>query len=170
MVFRRTNSLRPIHSVKHIIDNQGGVAAGIKTVINIATAVDNPVLANRTEVDKGSKVNSLFLNVQVVPSGAATFHNAYFIIYKNPQGHIPAADISKANQTGVNEFKRQIFHTEMAMLGDDGDSIPITLFKGVLKVPKIFRTMRMDDEISLQLYTDSGTFDFCVQCIYKEYQ
>ncbi len=167
---RFRNSKRPIHSIKNIIDNQGGLVADTQVLVTLADAQDNPVLATADNVEPGSKVNSIFLNIQVVGTGGAgVLGNAYMIIFKIPGANIPASGIPNANATGTNNFKRQIFHTEMVMTGDTGDKIPITLFKGVIRVPKVFSTMRNDDYIAVELYSPGVTMNYCLQAIYKYY-
>ncbi len=172
MVFRRrTSQMRPIHSLKHIIDLQGGTALNTKQLVTIAQAVDAPVIATQIGVETGCKINSLYLNVQVTATSEAALPNIYFIIYKNPGGNIGASSIPNANNTGIDDFKRQIFHTEMRMLSNTSSTqVPITMFNGVIRIPKVFRNMRINDVIQIQLFSAGISFEFCVQCIYKEYR
>jgi len=171
MVFHRRNSLRPIHSIKHIIDLQNATAAATKALVSIADAKDAPVLANTTEVEVGCKVLSLYLDISVIGLAAGgILNNIYMIIYKNPGQNITAGNIPNANATGAADFKRQIFHTEMLMLGSTDSDIPQKLFKGVIKIPKVFQNMRINDLIQIQLFSPGATANFCVQCIYKEYR
>ncbi len=166
--FQRMNRLRPVHSIKHIVDNQGGTTANTKEVVGIAEAKENPLLANTKDVNPGCKIFSIFCNIQVLGTGGAgVLNNMYAIFYKNPQGNI--ASVPKANATGSNDFKRQIFHTEMIMLADSVSNIPQTLFKGVLKIPKVFHTMRIGDTLEIQLLTPGVTANYCVQTIYKTF-
>ncbi len=167
--FVRRN-LRPIHSIKKIIDSQGGLVADTQKLITLANSQDNPVLSAANTVNPGCKINSIFLNIQVVGTGAAgVLANAYMIIYKIPGNNIPVSEFPDANATGIDNFKRQIFHTEMVMTGDTGDKIPVTLFKGVLKIPKVFATMRNQDYIGVQLFSPGVAMNYCLQCIYKTY-
>ncbi len=162
------NRLRPVHSIKHIVDAQGGTVANTKEPIVIAEAKENPLLANATDVNPGCKIFSLFVNIQVLGTGGAgVLNNMYAIFYKNPQGNI--ASVPKGNATGINDFKRQIFHTEMLMLADSVSNIPQTLFKGVLKIPKVFHTMRIGDVLEVQLLTPGVTSNYCFQSIYKTF-
>lgn len=168
MPYRMQVSKRPIQSIKHIIDDQQAIAAGVQIAITLAQAVDNPVLANGAEVQKGSRINALYLNVQVRGTAAAgVLGNVYMFLFKNPGTNIPS--VPNGNVLGVADEKRQVFHQEMRMLSDGADSIPVTLFQGVIRVPKVFRTMRMSDTISCFVFSPSGT-EVCLQCIYKEYQ
>ncbi len=173
MSFRRRQNLakRPIHSIKHIVDLQGGVAVATKEAKVIMIGIDAPVLANVTEVETGAKVNAIFLNVQIVATSEAALPNIYMIVYKNPGNNIAASSIPNANVTGSDDFKRQIFHTEMAMLSDQtATELPVTLFKGVLMIPRVFRAMRILDNISIQLFSPGVSFEYCIQAIYKEFR
>ncbi len=153
------------------MDAQGGLAIDTQVFTTLVLAVDAPVLANVTEVEVGSRVNSIFLNVQATHETLTALANIYMIIYKNPGGNIGVASIPDGNVTGSNDFKRQIFHTEMAMgPGDVGVRTPITLFKGVLKIPKHMASMRINDAIQIELFSPGTTWNFCVQCIYKEFR
>ncbi len=166
---RFRQSLRPINSRKHVIDVQGGLVAAAQSEVVIADSVDNPVLANVAECRTGSKVNSLFLNIQVASTGAGALANVYMYIYKNPGTNIFVAQRPNANAVGISDFKKQIFHQEMIMTEKDTTGIPRTLFKGVLKVPKHFSRMGYDDQIAVALFAPGVNYDFCVQCIYKDY-
>ncbi len=172
MVFsrRRGLNMRPVNSLKHIIDQQGGAAPATKTDVVLVNTTDNPVNTVSNQCSIGSKVSSIFLNVQVETSAGTALNNAYFIIYKNPGNLIAPSEIPDANATGVSNFRKQVFHTEMAMLSDVGDSIPITLFKGVLRIPRKFQRMGINDTIVVQLFSPGNTIDFCVESIYKEFR
>ncbi len=172
MVFRRRQSRlgNIVNSVKHIVDSQGGLVADTKTNVDLVIATDTPTTASETSVAIGSKVFGFFLNVQVVGLAAGgVLNNVYMIIYKNPGNNISAADIPKGNVTGASDFKRQIFHTEMLMLGSTDSDIPQSLFKGVIAVPKTFQNMRINDKVTLQLYAPGATVNFCVQSIFKSF-
>ncbi len=173
MPFRRTrqNFLRPIHTVKHIVDIQGAEGLNTKETQDLAIGTDAPVLANANEVEVGSKVFGIFLNIQVVATTEAALPNIYLIVYKIPGANISAGAIPNANVTGISDFKRQIFHTEMAMMTNSANTqVPITLFKGVLRIPKVFQTMRINDIIQLQLFAPGVNFEFCIEAIYKEFR
>ncbi len=162
---------RPIVSIKHIIDKQAVTALGVQDKTVIIDAQENPLLANTDNVKPGCKVFSFYLNVIAVGLGAqGILNNIYMIIYKIPGANITGSAIPDGNVTGSDNFKRQIFHTEMRMLNDTVTSQPISIFNGVIKIPKVFQTMRIDDFIQIQLFTPGGSANYCIECIYKEYQ
>ncbi len=172
--FRRNrgNSLRPVNSLKHIVDVQGGVTANTQAATALVIAQSNPVDTEADTVTVGGKINGLFLNVQVINTTNVTLNNMYMIVYKNPGNQIIAANIPNANAVGVSDFRKFVIHQEMAMLSDANDSIPITLFKGVIKIPRHMQRMAIGDTIVVQLFTPGtgNESNFCIQSIYKEYR
>ncbi len=166
--FRR-QLLRPINSRKHVIDNQGGLVAGAKTTVALADTVDSPVLANPADVRTGCKINSIFLNVQVSATQTSALANVYMIVYKNPGNNIAIGNVPDGNVVGVSDFKKLVFHQEMIMTEKNTTAIPRTLFKGVLKLPRHMQRFGYDDILVVQLFSPGVTFDYCLQCIYKDY-
>ncbi len=165
------SQLRPVHSIKHIVDAQGGTILNTKQSITLITGLDAPVLANTAEVETGARVNGLYLNVQVVATTEAALPNIYFFIWKNPAGAFSAGAVPNGNVTGSDDIKRQIFHTEMRMMANSANTqVPITVFSGVIAIPKHMRNMRINDRIDIQLFAPGVNFNWCVQAIYKEYR
>ncbi len=172
MVFRRTNRLRPINTLKHVIDNQQVIAAGTAVDVSLIEGTENAVSTVAIENDVGSRVNSIYLNIQIIASTDAVglVQNAYMFVFGNPGGNIAAVSIPAVNAVGISDFRKQIFHQEMRMLSDTADSIPSSLFNGVIKIPKKFQRIGIDDEIRVRIGSPSGGPEItaCVQCVYKE--
>ncbi len=162
--------MRPIKSIKHIIDSQGGTVGGSKTELVLVAGTDDIVVSG-SGVTIDSKVNSIFLNIQAYVLSGSGLNNFYMMIYKNPNNNIPAASIPDANAVGADKFRRQVFHQEMVMLGGAQTDIPVVVFKGVLRIPRVYNTIRQNDQIAIQLFSPTGVdANFCVQCIYKSYE
>ncbi len=170
--FNRGNRLRPINTIKHVVDSQQSIPAGTEIDVALINSVENAVSTNATENDQGSYVRSIFLNVQVVPTTDATglINNVYMYLFGNPNAVINTIQFPPVNEVGTSATRNLIFHQEMAMMSDSNDSIPITLFKGVLKLPKKFQRMGVGDQVSVKIGTPAGgaVVNACVQCIYKE--
>ncbi len=170
----RSNRLRPVNSIKHVVDSQLTVPAGNSSPVVLVRGSENPVISTDTETVKvGAQVSSIFLNVQVVNSVDAVglINNAYFYILLNPGDNLVAGSKPAVNEVGLSDNRKMIIHQEMVMLSDSNDSIPITMFKGVLKIPRKARRIGLNDVIELQVGTPTGGAEInaCIQCIYKEY-
>ncbi len=164
--------MRPINTLKHVVDSQQAVPAGAFVDVILVNAVENAESTTANANDVGSHVRSFFLNVQVITATNAVgaINNAYFYIIGNPGANIDSALFPDVNAVGISSLRKLIFHQEMTMLSDENDSIPITMFKGVLKVPRKMSRLGVGDNISIRVGTPTGgpAIETCIQCIYKE--
>ncbi len=167
---RFNRNLRPVNSIKHVIDIQGALPIATLVEEDIINAVDAPVLANKTEVITGSRVNSIFLNIQTSVSSTAALANIYMYIWKNPGANIAVAQVPNGNQVGASDMKKLVIHQEMNMGEKNTTAIPRTLFKGVIKLPRHMRRFGIKDVLRVVLYSPGVTHDYCIQSIYKEYR
>ncbi len=166
--FNRGNALRPVHRIKHVIDKQFTTALNVVNDTDLILAVDAPVLANVSEVETGSKVNGIFLSLEVVNTGTTgVFANAYMIIYKNPGGNLA---VIPPNNVGNNDNKRYVIHQEMLMLQFVDNSNPRTLFKGVIVLPRGYRRFGPNDSLRLRVFSPGVELSVCLQCHYKEFR
>ncbi len=173
MSFRRRrggSQLRPVHSIKHVVDIQGGLILAVQQIETIAKAVDAPVVSNPEEVETGSRINALFLNVQVAASSTAALANLYFMIFKDQGGNISAGVIPNANAVGSSNMKTVVFHQEMIMTEKNTTAFPRTMFRGVLMIPRHMRRMGINDVIKIAFFAPGVNYDFCFQTIYKEFR
>ncbi len=165
--FRRNASIRPVHSIKHVIDTQGGLVGGTKQSVFLVETKDAPIQANTTEVETGSTVNSIFLKVECYATNTSTLANCYMYVFKDPGGNLAAVN---GNVVGSSDIKKFVIHQEMVMLEKNTTGLPRTLFAGVIRIPRGYRRMGTNDELTCVLFSPGVTADFCVQCIYKEYR
>jgi len=159
--------LRPVNSIKHIVDQQGGLVIGTRQTVVLVKAVDAPVLANANEVETSSIVNSMFLKVECYATSTAALANCYMYVAKNPGANLNTVN---GNVVGSSDIKKFVIHQEMVMLEKNTTGLPRILFKGVIKLPRGYRRMGTKDEVQLLLYSPGVTVDFCVEAIYKEYR
>ncbi len=167
MARRMSMSLRPVHRIKHVVDTQGGLSLGATVNIDLIDTKDAPVLANTDEVETGSKVNGIFLSVEVNATSSAALPNVYMIVYKNPGGNLATP---LPNTIGSNDNKRFVIHQEMVMLQGQTGSNPRTLFKGVIVIPRGYKRNGPNDRLILVLQSPGVNIQFCVQCHYKEFR
>ncbi len=160
-------SLRPIHRIKHVVDVQGGIAAGAAQLTNLILAVDAPVIGNVTEVETGSKVNGIYLKVEANATTSQALSNFYLAIVKNPGGNITPPN---ANAVGSSDNKRFVIHQEMVMFQTVDNSNPRTVFNGVIAIPKGYRRFGPNDILQIKMNAPGTSVNFCIQCHYKEFR
>ncbi len=160
-------ALRPIHRIKHVVDKQDATTAGTVNVTNLIFSVDAPILSQTSQVETGSKVNGIYLKVEIVATSSAALSNVYMIIFKNQAGALTAP---AANLVGSNDVKRFVIHQEMLMMQRVTNSNPRTLFNGVIAIPRGYRRMGPDDRLEIHILSPGVNIDLCLQCHYKEFR
>ncbi len=161
-------SIRPVHRIKHVVDAEGGTVAGVVTTVDLTRTRDSPANAVTNEVAQGSKINGIYLRVEVLHSSGAGRSNMYLGVFKNPGANLTPPVL---NNTGASENKRYMIHQEMIMMnGDAGNGQPRVLFNGVIKIPKGYIRNGPNDRLQLLLLTPTVLSDWCVQCHYKEFR
>ncbi len=166
MGFRRRR-LGNIQSIKHIVDIQRALVIGTTTAVNLISTVDQPdsTLVSTSEVQTGSKVTSIFLNIEGSATTSAALANVYAIVYKNPNSIVPTI---APNTVGANVHKKFVIHQEMAMVERSTAGNPRSIFKGVIMIPKGYQRFGTSDALVLSMLSPGVTLDNCVQCIFKE--
>ncbi len=162
---RFNRQLRPVNSIKHVVDIQGGQVAGTRTDNILIETVDAPVLANATNVETASRVNSIYLKVEAYATSTAALANFYMMILKSPANDIATFD---PNVVGVSQKKKYVIHQEMVMMEKNTTGNPRTVFAGVISIPKLYRRNGLLDRLYCVILTPGVSSDFCIQCIYKE--
>lgn len=180
MAFRRKGlSLRPIDSVKHIVDTSTVIAAGTNTVLQpITDAVAAYSLPDVNGVPVGSKVSSFYLSFFAIAEGGEIANEVplvdWYVIH-NP-GSAWAATFDTANlptpgATGSHKNKRHIFHEEKGLAGGGDASlagVPM-VFKGVIRIPRGRQRVGEGDTIQLCVRANFAT-KVCAKTVYKHYK
>ncbi len=149
------------------MDQQGGIVAGTTQNVNLITTTDTPTLGVTTSCETGSKVNGIYLKVEVNATSSAALSNCYLAVFKNPGGNLTAPT---PNAIGANDVKRFVIHQEMVMLQQVTNSNPRTVFNGVIAIPRNYRRNAPNDTLTLRLLGPGTNLNFCVQCHYKEFR
>ncbi len=165
--FRSGNMFRPINRIKHVIDLQFATAAGGQQSQDLILAVDNPVIANTTEVVTGSKVNGIYLKLEANATSSGALANAYMIIFKNPGGNLT---VPAPNAVGGNDNKKYVIHQEMIMFQQQTGSNPRTLFNGVIRIPRGYQRFGPNDKLEMRVLAPGVATNWCFQCHYKEFR
>jgi len=172
---RRMSALRPVQSLKHIVDVTTTVIGVVVNNIPLIEAHDDPGLANTTRVQQGSTVHAIYLDVQLYSIAAYTgIPRVYMTVQKNPGNNITNINPSS---TGDADEKKFVIHQEMRMVGEiTGTTIPPpqVMFKGVIVIPRGYKRQGYNDRLYLNLAHGAaevtGQTQVCIQCIYKEFR
>ncbi len=157
--------------IKHVVDFQTAVPLNTKIATVLARADDFPALDTPIECGIGSIINGFYLTVEAVASETdlAATPNFYLIIYKNPGGNLT---FPNGNNVGADDNKKYVIHQEMVMINNNSGGTPRNIFKGVIKMPSLYKRMGPNDQIEIQFFIPSTgiTVNACGQCHYKEFR
>ncbi len=168
--FRRGNSLRPVNSIKHIIDTEG-VWTDVTSLSPIAVAVPNvdTTTFKPGDIRVGATVNGFFLSIFAIGSTGAPVAGSinWYLIKVHGGAQINALPVP--GQTGTSDIRNQIIHEEKGIPGS-GDGTPM-VFKGVIAIPRGMRRMREGDQWTIGAVSSVAGNDvnFCIKAIYKSY-
>ncbi len=171
----RALRLRPVNSLKHVVDVSTSAVAGVVSTIPVVVAVDNPVFTAPADVHIGCTVSAIFLRVEVLNVGGAAVDvpRVYMAVQKNPGNEHPAANPSSIGDSDLRKF---IIHQEMTMtttLTGNDSSFPRTMFQGVIRIPPRLKRFGVNDRLivtfAYSAAETSGVTNVCIQCIYKEF-
>ncbi len=169
--FRGSRLGTQVHSVKHVLDTNGVLAAGAKTIVPLSKVVNartepfDPV-----ELVVGENVNGIYLTVYALgASGAGQDGSINWYFAKARTGQDTTADFPTAGLTGTSEIRSQILHQEKGIAGS-ADGTPM-VFKGVIVIPRGMRRQRAGDQYFVSLFNTDATnnVNFCLQAIYKSF-
>ncbi len=162
---RFRSSLRPINSVKNIVDSVNlAVSAGTTTTVDLVSTVNDYTGANAT-VPIGAKVSSIYLFVQMISSTTGTANHDWYII-KDPSGQL---SFPVPGATGGALVRKFIMHEEKGIPGNASDGAYPLTFKGVIKIPRGYQRCGEDDFIRIKARS-ADAYNMCVKAIYKFYQ
>ncbi len=171
MSFRRRrsqNALRPIHSIKNIVQNVTIIAAAATELSVVLQTVDTAALATTTEVERGARVNTVYIEAWLYGNAVAGVNSPIsWFLAKNPGNNLTLPTPATA---GTNDNKRWIFAQGKGLVGASANGQPGYLIRGWFRIPPRMRRMGSDDRIILSVQNQTANdVNFCKLFIYKWY-
>ncbi len=169
MPFRRRMSLRPINSTKNIVQDVAIIAAAGQRSQPIIQSVDSATLADTDAVERGSKVNTIYIECWLYGNAVAGVNSPItWGLYRNPGGNIPPGTPSGA---GTFDNKRNYFAMGKGLVGASGNGQPGYLIRGWFSIPQRYRKINNADTITLEMENNTANdLNFCFMAIYKWYK
>ncbi len=171
MVYRRGLALRPINSIKKVIDSVGATVASTVSTTVLADATDGTawVDAGNTSVPQGCHIKSIFISIYIQLDESIGVSNPIIDLYiaKSPGDDLT---FPEPGATGGDDNRRWIIHEEKGLSSDIAQGGLPMIFKGVIKIPRKMQRMGRNDALFLKILTENHKAFFCVKCIYKFFQ
>ncbi len=161
--------MRPINRIKHVVDNSATLAGGSALNVDLINTTDTPTLAATNSCETGSKVNGIYLRVEIASNEVVVggIPNCYMMVFKNPGGNL---SFPNPNAVGASDNKKYVIHQEMLMFENIKGGNPRVLFNGVIAIPKGYRRNGPNDTLSIKIFPPVIDITLCIQCHYKEFR
>ncbi len=140
--------------------------AGTNIIFDCAIAKDNPVTTVHNDVQNGSKIFRLWLEFWIYGQTAGATNDiidAYII--KDPGNNLTLPD---PGTVGTSNEKKFVFKTWKGLMGVKSLGGQPYMWRGWIKVPKIYQRMGADDRITI-VYRSPTIGDVCTNVILKYY-
>ncbi len=170
---RHRKMLAPINSIKHYVHrSQTGIASGAILNIIVASAAVAPAVGNAFDVNIGSILKALYIEIWYVNDSASGNNNTFTMTIEKRPANATAMTFAQSANLGSYNNKANIFYATQGVQSADLDgSNSIPLFRGWIKIPKGKQRMAQGDEWVVNFAVTAGTQGIvCGLFTYKEYQ
>ncbi len=161
--------VRPmVHSTKHYTQFAiSDITTGTSGVFSIATAVAVADINTSSEVNEGSTIKAVFIEIWLLSS---TNDTAFILtVSKNPEIGAGPTFTEQANlMTYTN--KKNVFYTTQGIAQNDGVTGAIPLMRQWVKIPKSKQRFGLGDRLTMNISNiGAGNLQRCGFATYKEY-
>jgi len=156
-----------IHSTKHIVQAPiSQIATGIRENIVIAQAVESTVANQNNEVEEGSKINAVYVEMWL--QNQSNLGHSIVILEKVENGAL-GANFTQMGSLFQYGNKKNILFTHEGLTSNDGIGNPIPVIRQWFKIPKGKQRFGLGDRLVLTISNpSSNNLDRCGMFIYKE--
>ncbi len=160
---RKAFALRPVHSVKEIVDGVFlAVSAGVSTTV-VACLVVNDYTGTVGTCPIGASIKSMWIHVSYALVSATPDSNFDWYLIKDPGTQLA---IPTPGATGGNVNRKWIFHESKGLAPNADDANP-QVNQGWIKIPRKMTRMGESDRILLVARGAASNYNLCVKIIYK---
>ncbi len=173
MPFRRRGRrqmMSPINSIKINPVSLAAVSTSANSISAIAIATDAGLTAGQADVDKGSKIFRVWIELSytltaTTVDGTSTVMDAY--MWKNPGNNLTAPN---PGTQGTSNEKKFIFKTWRGLCGARSQGVAPYTWKGWVRIPKVYQRMGVDDRLEIISRATGIAGVICIGAVLKYYK
>ncbi len=169
----RFSRVRPvINSNKHFVHRTNvAVASGAILVNDIVDSVVAPATANSFNVEEGSVVKAVYVEIWIIGNAADTTLGVVIGTVEKIPNNAPQMTFAQSVNLGAYPNKKNILYTTQGIVANGTGGPAIPFIRQWISIPKGKQRMGLTDRIVLNL-SSSGTagINVCGIFIYKEYR
>jgi len=172
MVRFRKRMLAPINSNKHYVHRTNvQLASGAIQNNVIVDAVVAPATGNAFDVEEGSVVKAVYIEIWLASAGAAAATNQFSLTVEKLPNNLVAMTFAQSANLGAYTNKKNILYTTQGVLvsaASGTTSIPI--IRQYILIPKGKQRMGLSDRLMVNISATGQPLNICGIFTYKEYR
>ncbi len=166
----RRRMVAPINANKHYVQfSNANIASGALEALIAVDAVQAPATGNARDVEEGSIVKALYLEIWCYGLGASGTDTQFFLdVEKIPSG---ATTMTFAQSSNLSAYpnKKNILYTTQGVIGGI-DTNSVALLRNWILIPKGKQRMGLGDRVVVNVTTVGAPMQRCGFSTYKEYR
>ncbi len=158
----------PIHSTKHYVQYPiDQIIGGTREVIVLVNAVESTVANAATEVEEGSIIKAVFIELWLQNQG--NLSEMIVTVSKDPDAQTGPTFAEHASLFTYTN-KKNILFTSQGLSANDAVSGPVAVLRHWIKIPKSKQRFGLGDRLDLNISNvSSQDLNRCGIAVYKEY-
>ncbi len=169
---RHRRMLAPINSNKYYVHQTiVTVVSGVILNVNLVDAVVAPAAATSFQVEEGSLVKAIWVELWLTGASTAGNTSSFNITLEKIPANQTAMTFTQSANLGAYPNKKNILYTTQGVIGSVAGGQPLPLLRQWFAIPKGKQRMGLSDRIMLNI-SNQGSIDeiICGIFIYKEYR
>ncbi len=168
---RHKRMVAPINSIKHYVQFSTNTLAAATALAHVLVdAVVAPATSNTFDVEEGSIVKAVFLELWLSPIGTSGQTGQQQLIIEKVPANQASVTLAQSVTLMAYPNKKNIFYHTQGIIGvaQDGQAVPI--IRNWFMIPKGKQRMGFGDRIVATLVAGAEPLQNCGFSTYKEYR
>ncbi len=165
--------MAPIQTIKHFVHlSQGAIAANTMFNLDVVHAVSVASVGAATdEVEEGSIVKAVYVELWITNNGSAGINNSFNITVVKKMGSDPDMTQAQAANLASYQNKKNILYTTQGIFGSASSGNTVPILRTWIMIPKGKQRFGLDDRLMVNISNiGATTMERCGIFIFKEYK
>ncbi len=160
----------PINANKHYVHiANANIASGAIENIPVVDAVVAPASAASINVEEGSIVKAVYIELWIYGLGASGTDTQFFMAVEKVPSNGVAMTVAQSLNLGAYENKKNILFTSQGVIGGI-DTNSVSIIRNWVLIPKGKQRMGLGDRIEISVAPLGAPMQRCGFSTYKEYR
>ncbi len=144
------------------------IASGALSNFDVLEAVAVPDISTAIEVEEGSLVKAVFLEVWLASDDS--LKTSFQVMLEKVPAGATAITFTQANSLGSYPNKKNVLYVTRGLAPGDGFGNPAPILRQWFKIPKGKQRMGLGDKVTMSISAIANGVQWCGFMTYKEYK